>query len=179
MKNKFSKCVITPTQMVLDNGDKNPSKTYIELTSNQKIAFSNFLLLCNEISTESQELIPIPDEPSLYTMIKPCPINGDLDVLIWETSYVNDKVNKVMNISIVALHFDSDGNRVPIYDCKSYVIADMSEERKVEVSEGVYEYSYTLANTMLDNGEPVKTLLAKAIQIADADGSLNQRLYFE
>ena len=110
-------------------------------------------------------------------MSKPCPVNSDLTVKIYDRNYKNDKELKVIQIDIIAIHFDSQGNRVPLYDSKDVVIADMSEERRVEITEGVYEYSYVLANAIIENGEPIKTLIAKAIQVADADGSLNQRLY--
>ena len=179
MKNKFEIAVVKPVSVVLqtEDGNINPTKEYINLTPSQKTVYDNFILLLNEICMDNMELIPIPEEDPVYIMTKPCPVNGDLEVRVWETSYINDKEKKVIHIDIIALHFTSSGNRVPVYDCKSYVIADMSEEKKVEVTEGVWEYSYVLANTILDNGESVKTLLAKAVQIADLDGSLNQRLY--
>lgn len=133
-------------------------------------------IVINKTKTR-RPLIPIPEQTSVYTMIKPCPVRGDLDVKIYDKNYKNDKKAKVITIDIVAIHFDANGERVPMYDGYSYVIADMSEERKVEVAPDVYEYSYTLANTFLENAMPINQFIAMACQIADTDGSLNKRIY--
>lgn len=179
MKNKFKVAAVKPQSIIIETNENisNPIREYESLTPSQKLTYNNFILLCNEICVESMDLIPIPDEECIYTMIKPCPVNGDLEVRVWERGWYNDKDKKIINIDIIALHFDSQGNRVPLYDSRDVVIADMSEERRVEITEGVYEYSYVLGNAIIENGEPVKTLIAKAIQIADVDGTLNKRLY--
>ena len=58
-----------------------------------------------------------------------------------------------------------------------FVFADMNEERKVQVDENTSFYSYDLAISMIENGDSVSSLVTKAIQLADLDGSLNKRLY--
>ena len=177
MKRQFTTAIFKDDMIILENGQKNPLINISELSERQKIQLNGYIELCNEISVDSNDIIPIPEDESVYIMQKPCPVNSDLTVKIYDRNYKNDKELKVIQIDIIAIHFDSQGNRVPLYDRKDVVIADMSEERRVEITEGVYEYSYVLANAIIENGEPVKTLIAKAIQIADADGSLNQRLY--
>lgn len=157
-----------------ENADVIPMSAFTEIELGQ---INSFIKMIEDKAKSRRPMIPIPEGTSVYTMIKPCHVRGDLDVKIYNLNYSNDKDKKVIKIDIVAIHFDANGERVPIYDGYSYVIADMSEERKVEVSEGVYEYSYTLANTFLENAMPINQLIATAIQIADADGSLNKRLY--
>lgn len=55
--------------------------------------------------------------------------------------------------------------------------ADMSEERKVQVDENTSYYSYDLAISIIENGDSISSLVTKAIQLADLDGSLNKQLY--
>ena len=110
-------------------------------------------------------------------MTQPCPVDSNLTCHVYDTSYSNDKDNKVIKIDVLAVHYDQNNVRVPEWDTFSYVLADMSEENRVEVAPGVFEYSYTLADTMLQNNTPLPTLIQTAIHIADVDGTLNKRLY--
>jgi hypothetical protein len=140
---------------------------------------NSFISLCDELRQNNEPVIPIPsytNEP-IYTMTKPCPADSGLTCNIYDTSYSNDKDNKVIKIDVLAIHYDSDGHRVPKLDTYSYVLADMSDENRVEVTPGVFEYSYTLADTMLANGTGLPDLIQMAIHIGDVDGTLNKRLY--
>ena len=124
--------VIKDSEFTVDTGlGSNITERREDLTSIRKTLFDNFMLMIKEVCAEKLPMIKIPDYNSVYTMIKPCPVNGDLDVKIWAIDFVNNKVDQVITINILALHFDSDGNRVPLYDTKSHVIADMSEERSI------------------------------------------------
>lgn len=147
-----------------------------DFSENEREQITDVLVLI-DYKTKLKNIIPVPEEQNVYTMMSPCPVRSDLVVKIWDINYKNNKQEKVIKIDIIALHFDQNGVRVPQYDNISYVMADMSEERRVEIIEGVYEYSYILASTMLENNTPMSQLIAMTIQIADADGTLNKRLY--
>lgn len=148
-----------------------------DLSTSLQAEITAFAEKIDAVRRQSKPIIDIPDTQLVYTMIKPCPVRGDLTVRLHYLWYNNDPIKKEIRIDLLAVHYDENNERVPEYDDKSYVIADMSEEGKIEVSEGVYEYSYTLANTFLENAMPINDLITMACQIADADGSLNKRIY--
>lgn len=150
---------------------------YNSIDSTNKSTIDNFFSLCDKLSRESKQVLGIPSTTPAYIMDKPCPVDSGLTCNIYDMGYSNDRINQIIKIDVLAVHFDSNGNRVPEWDTYSYVLADMSDENKVEVSDGVYEHSYTLADTMLSNGTSVPSLIQTAIHIADVDGTLNKRLY--
>lgn len=154
-------------------------KEILELSPELQIELHAFCSSIDEVMRKSKPILDIPTgsgEP-VYTMIKPCPVNSDLTVNIYDTNYSNDKRQKIIKIDVRAIHLNSLGERVPEWDCDTYVLADMSEENRIEVAEGVYEYSYVLADTFLQQGMSIPQLIAMASQIADVDGSLNKRIY--
>ncbi len=182
---------------------------YNDLQTSDKNIVDNYNELFDRLRRQSK---PILEEPSalgepIYIMNKPCPVNSDLTVKIYDTDYRNDKPNQTITINVRAIHYDSNNVRVPEWDCDDSVIADMSVERQIDVTpEGqvavktistgvvrlendgyvlitdeeftrIYEPSYILANTMLQNNTPLPSLIQTAIHIADVDGTLNKRLY--
>ena len=178
MKHKFNTAVVTAGTIQAGTEDfKNPIFVFAEMNESEQKVYTDFLLLVDKKCAEVMEQIEIPSEECVYVMIKPCPVNENLTVKIYERGINTDKEQKVIVFKLLALHFDSNNERVPMYDTTTYVITDMSEERKVEIVPSVFEYSYDLASSMIENGESVKFLVSKAIEIADLDGSLNKRLY--
>ena len=89
---------------------------------------------------------------------------------MYDKNYSNDKTNKVVRIDVRIIHYNQNGERVPQWDADTYIICDMSEDRKVTIPESnpvEYEYSYVLANTMLQNGMTINQLISMAIQLAE------------
>ena len=178
MKHKFNTAVVTADTIQAGTDDfKNPIFVFAEMNESEQKIYNDFLLLVDKKCSEVMEQIEIPSEECDYVMIKPCPVDENLTVKIYERGVKTDKDKKEITFTILALHFDSEGNRVPQWDGYSYVMADMSEDRKVQVDENTSFYSYDLAISMIENGDSVSSLVTKAIQLADLDGSLNKRLY--
>ncbi len=178
MKHKFNTAVVTAGTIQAGTEDfKNPIFVFAEMDESEQKIYTDFLLLVDKKCAEVMEQIEIPSDECDYVMTKPCPVDENLTVKIYERGVKTDKDKKEITFTILALHFDSNNERVPMYDTTTYVIADMSEERKVEIVPSVFEYSYDLASSMIENGESVKFLVSKAIEIADLDSSLNKRLY--
>ena len=183
--------------------------SYNDLQPSDQVIINNYNELFDRLRRQSK---PVLEEPSelgepIYVMMTPCPVNPDLIVKVYDTDYRNDKNAQIITITIRAIHYSSAGIRVPEWDCDDFVIADMSEEKQVDVTPDgqvavetvltgvvrlevsgyvlidgeiftrIYEPSYTLANTMLQNNVPLPSLIQTAIHIADIDGTLGKRLY--
>lgn len=141
------------------------------LDSNQISIVNNFINFCDTIRRQSK---PILDEPSgsgepvyiLQTKV----LGDNITAKVYDLNYYNDKNNQVIRIDVRVIHYDENGNRVPEWDADTYIIADMTDERKIIIPGSdpeVSEYSYELAETFLQNGMSINQLISMAIQLAE------------
>ena len=145
---------------------------YTQLNSAELLVINNFIELCDKYRRLSKPILEEPlsvGEP-VYILQTPCPIDNSLIPKVYDINYSNDKTNKVIQIDVRIIHYNQSGKRVPEWDCDTYIICDMTEDRKVSIPYSnpiEYEYSYVLADTMLQNGMSINELISMAIQIAE------------
>lgn len=140
--------------------------------SNSDTNIATFISWCEQ----QKPAIALPTDAGqpVFTVPEKCPLDSSLTPKVYYMDF--QKTDVSFRMDILVAHFDSNGNRVSRYDSLDTIIADMSEERRVEISEGIYEYSFVLANSFIAQGMSIPQLISMSSQIWYSDGSW-KRIY--
>jgi len=157
---------------------------YTQLNSNELLIVNNFINLCDDYRIKSRNILeePLAVVEPVYILQTTCPVDNTLTAKVYDINYSNDKKNNVIRIDVRVIHYNQSNERVPKWDADTYIICDMTEDRKVSIpySDPIeYEYSYILAETFLQNGVSINKLISTAINLAEFEPNsfFLQRIY--
>ena len=168
---------------------------YASLTADETIKLNAFLDVCEA----KKPIIPLPTDPGqpVFTIPETCPLDSTLTPKVYYMAF--EKNSNSFKMDILVTHFKENGDRITKYDVIDSILADMSEERKVDVTPAgfiavedalgvvrlepdtyillpeekltkITEYSFVLANSMIGQGMSIPQLIGMSAQIWYADG---------
>jgi len=169
---------------------------YASLTVDETAKLNAFLDVCET----KKPIIPLPTDPGqpVFSVPETCPLDSTLNPRVYYVAF--EKNSNSFKMDILVTHFKANGDRVTKYDAIDTILADMSEERKVDVTPAgfiavedalgvvrlepdtyillpeekltkITEYSFVLANSMIGQGMSIPQLIGMSAQVWYADGS--------